>query len=168
MSTHGKLYLVPAPLDFGCDTTAPLQQVMPQGTLEVAARLGFWVCENARSTRAYLKRVNELHPLAQTIQTLQILELPREVVAQLLGREGTWARVTTLGRRRVEDLPPGAPVSLAQAERDGRLVQKARRVPARKLRANSRPQARPAAVARFVAGCRHGCAGAERGRLCRR
>ena len=50
----------------------------------------------------------------------------RELVAQLLGREGTWARVTTLGRRRVEDLPPGAPVSLAQAERDGRLVQKAR------------------------------------------
>lgn len=79
MSTHGKLYLVPAPLDFGCDTAAPLQQVMPQGTLEVAARLGFWVCENARSTRAYLKRVNELHPLAQTIQTLQIQELPREV-----------------------------------------------------------------------------------------
>ena len=79
MSTHGKLYLVPAPLDFGCETTAPLQQVMPQGTLEVAARLSFWVCENARSTRAYLKRVNELHPLAQTIQTLQIQELPREV-----------------------------------------------------------------------------------------
>jgi 16S rRNA (cytidine1402-2'-O)-methyltransferase len=78
MSTYGKLFLVPAPLDFGCDTAAPLQQVMPQGTLEVAARLGFWVCENARSTRAYLKRVNELHPLAQTIQTLQIQELPRE------------------------------------------------------------------------------------------
>ena len=78
MSSYGKLYLVPAPLDFGCDTAAPLQQVMPQGTLEVAARLGFWVCENARSTRAYLKRV-ELHPLTQTIQALQIQELPREV-----------------------------------------------------------------------------------------
>ena len=38
MSTYGKLYLVPAPLDFGCDTATPLQQVMPQGTLEVAAR----------------------------------------------------------------------------------------------------------------------------------
>jgi 16S rRNA (cytidine1402-2'-O)-methyltransferase len=76
---QGKLYLVPAPLDFGCDDAAPLQQVMPQGTLEIAARLGFWVCENARSTRAYLKRVNELHPLAQPIQALQIQELPREV-----------------------------------------------------------------------------------------
>lgn len=75
----GKLYLVPAPLDFGCDELAPLQAVMPTGTLEVAARLGHWVCENARSTRAYLKRVNESHPLSQTIQALQITELPREV-----------------------------------------------------------------------------------------
>jgi 16S rRNA (cytidine1402-2'-O)-methyltransferase len=78
-SARGKLYLVPAPLDFGCEVVTPLQQVMPQGTLQVAAKLGFWVCENARSTRAYLKRVNELHPLQQTIQDLQIQELPREV-----------------------------------------------------------------------------------------
>jgi 16S rRNA (cytidine1402-2'-O)-methyltransferase len=77
--SKGKLYLVPAPLDFGCDDAAPLQQVMPQGTLEVAAKLGFWVSENARSTRAYLKRVNELHALSQPIQALQIQELPREV-----------------------------------------------------------------------------------------
>jgi len=77
--SKGKLYLVPAPLDFGCDDAAPLQQVMPQGTMEVAAKLGFWVSENARSTRAYLKRVNELHPLNQPIQALQIQELPREV-----------------------------------------------------------------------------------------
>lgn len=75
----GRLYLVPAPLDFGCDATTPLQQTMPEGTLQVAARLGCWISENARSTRAYLKRVNELHPLAQPIQALQIQELPREV-----------------------------------------------------------------------------------------
>ncbi len=75
----GKLYLVPAPLDFGCDETAPLQATMPAGTLEVAARLNHWVSENARSTRAYLKRVNETHPLSQPIQSLHITELPREV-----------------------------------------------------------------------------------------
>lgn len=75
----GKLYLVPAPLDFGCEEAAPLNAVMPVGTLELAARLGHWVCENARSTRAYLKRVNESHPLSQPIQALQITELPREV-----------------------------------------------------------------------------------------
>ena len=76
---RGKLYLVPAPLDFGCDNPAPLEQVMPLGTLQVAARLACWICENARSTRAYLKRVNELQPLQQAIQALQIQELPREV-----------------------------------------------------------------------------------------
>jgi len=78
-SRPGRLYLVPAPLDFGCDQPAPLEQVMPAGTLQVAARLGCWISENARSTRAYLKRVNELQPLAQPIQALQIQELPRDV-----------------------------------------------------------------------------------------
>ena len=75
----GKLYLVPAPLDFGCDVQAPLPDVMPVGTLQVAARLQHWVCENAKTTRAYLKRVNELQPLSHQLQALQIQELPREV-----------------------------------------------------------------------------------------
>ena len=75
----GTLYLVPAPLDFGCDTLTPLQEALPQGTLAVAARLGHWICENAKSTRAYLKRVDALTPLAHPLQTLTITELPREV-----------------------------------------------------------------------------------------
>ncbi|WP_394789475.1 SAM-dependent methyltransferase [Rhodoferax sp.] len=75
----GKLYLVPAPLDFGCATQTPLEDVMPLGTLRVAARLQHWVCENAKTTRAYLKRVDALQPLAQPLQSLQIQELPREV-----------------------------------------------------------------------------------------
>jgi 16S rRNA (cytidine1402-2'-O)-methyltransferase len=77
--TKGKLYLVPAPLDFGCDVEAPLQDVMPWGTLHIAARLSCWICENAKSTRAYLKRINEIEPLANPVQMLQIQELPREV-----------------------------------------------------------------------------------------
>lgn len=75
----GKLYLVPAPLDFGCDTQTALTEVLPAGTLAVAARLQHWVCENAKSARAYLKRVGEQHPLAQPLQSLDIQELPREV-----------------------------------------------------------------------------------------
>ena len=75
----GKLYLVPAPLDFGCDEQAPLHDVMPAGTLQIAARLCCWICENAKSTRAYLKRINELHPLSAPVQALRIQELPREV-----------------------------------------------------------------------------------------
>lgn len=75
----GRLFLVPAPLDFGCATETPLADVIPAGTLRAAAGLSHWVCENAKSLRAYLKRVDALHPLAQPLQALDIRELPREV-----------------------------------------------------------------------------------------
>ena len=75
----GKLYLVPAPLDFGCATQAPLADVMPGGTLVAASRLTHWICENAKSARAYLKRIDELHPLAAPLREQAITELPREV-----------------------------------------------------------------------------------------
>ena len=78
-SPKGTLYLVPAPLDFGCDIQAPLQDVMPLATIQIAARLQYWICENAKSTRAYLKRINDIQPLSQPVQSLQIQELPREV-----------------------------------------------------------------------------------------
>jgi len=78
-SGPGRLFLVPAPLDFGCAAQAPLEQVMPMGTLRVAAALSHWVCENAKTTRAYLRRVGELVPLAQPVQALSLQELPREV-----------------------------------------------------------------------------------------
>ena len=75
----GRLYLVPAPLDFGCDTQTDLQDTIPMGTLTVAAQLEYWVCENARSARAYLNRVNKVVPLRHALQALHIGELPREV-----------------------------------------------------------------------------------------
>lgn len=75
----GRLYLVPAPLDFACNDLVDLQKTMPLGTLEVAARLQHWVSENAKSARAYLKRVHGIVPLSIPLQALQIQELPREV-----------------------------------------------------------------------------------------
>lgn len=75
----GKLYLVPAPLDFGCDEQTPLQDVMPLGTLQAAARITHWICENAKSARAYLKRIDIVAPLAVPLQAQLIQELPREV-----------------------------------------------------------------------------------------
>lgn len=75
----GTLYLVPAPLDFGCSTPAPLAAVLPAGTLQTAARLEHWICENAKTTRAYLKRVDALFPLACPLQALHITELPHAV-----------------------------------------------------------------------------------------
>ena len=76
---HGILFLVPAPLDFGCTPEVPLTEVMPQATLATAARLTHWVGENAKTTRAYLKRIDALVPLAQPLQQMNIVELPREV-----------------------------------------------------------------------------------------
>ena len=75
---RGTLYLVPAPLDFGCDSQAPLTDVLPEATLNRAAGLTHWICENAKSTRAYLKRIAERHPLAAPLQEQSIVELPRE------------------------------------------------------------------------------------------
>jgi 16S rRNA (cytidine1402-2'-O)-methyltransferase len=75
----GTLYLVPTPLDFGCNTQAPITDVLPQDTLRIAAGVTHWITENAKSTRAFLKRVDAHAPLAKTIQENTITELPREV-----------------------------------------------------------------------------------------
>ena len=75
----GQLFLIPAPLDFGCTEQAPLQDLMPLQSLQVASRLQHWVCESAKTARAYLKRVDALVPLGHSIQSLQVQELPRSV-----------------------------------------------------------------------------------------
>jgi 16S rRNA (cytidine1402-2'-O)-methyltransferase len=77
--TPGTLYLVPTPLDHGCDSLTPLPQVLPQGTIEISASLVHWISENAKSTRAFLKRVDSVAPLAQPIQSLHIAELPHAI-----------------------------------------------------------------------------------------
>ena len=77
--SRGRLFLVPAPLDFGCVQQAPLRDVMPESTLQIAAALRYWICENAKSTRAYLKRVDAITRLQHPLQDLQLQELPREV-----------------------------------------------------------------------------------------
>ena len=71
----GTLYLVPAPLDFGCDETMGLDASMPRATTEIAAGISQWICENAKSTRAYLKRIGESTPLCLPIQAMQLQEL---------------------------------------------------------------------------------------------
>ena len=80
---RGTLYLVPTPLDFGCapqPDTEPvaLGQWLPGETLDVASRLTHWVTENAKSTRAFLKRVAAAQGIASPIADMHIAELPRE------------------------------------------------------------------------------------------
>lgn len=73
----GKLILVPNTLDFGVAGDADLQDVLPLGVIRTAARLTHWVAENAKTTRAFLKRVDTIVPLAAPLQVLSIVELPR-------------------------------------------------------------------------------------------
>ncbi len=75
----GQLLLVPTPLDFGCATQAPIADVLPAATLAAAAQTTHWITENAKSTRAFLKRVGEHQALALPLQEQTITELPRAV-----------------------------------------------------------------------------------------
>lgn len=77
-ATPGILYLMPNALDFGTgEASADLASRLPLGALRIAARLDHWVCENAKTTRAFLKRVDASCPLAQALQQISIVELPR-------------------------------------------------------------------------------------------
>lgn len=93
-TTLGRLYLVPNTLDHGLPAevvqTLDLQQVLPLGALQVAAGLGHWVVENARSARALLKRVQAVVPLTRPLQSLQINELPRPPKGGAKASEPDW------------------------------------------------------------------------------
>ena len=74
---RGRLVLVPNSLDLGTPAELDLSQVLPQSVLERAAGLHHWVVEDAKTARAFLKRVDRLVPLAHSLQSLDIRELPR-------------------------------------------------------------------------------------------
>jgi 16S rRNA (cytidine1402-2'-O)-methyltransferase len=82
MTPKGRLYLVPVPLDLGSDAQVSLDEVLPLKTLRTAASLTHWIAENAKSTRAFLKRVNLQLPLSHPIQSQSIQELPRQAHKQ--------------------------------------------------------------------------------------
>ena len=75
----GKLYLVPTPLDFLCTTQVPLNHVLPSGTVQTASQIDHWIVENAKSTRAFLKRIDLELALKTPLQAQTITELPRQV-----------------------------------------------------------------------------------------
>ena len=63
----GILYLVPNALGPG-DVAA----VLPTRALQVASTLDYFVGENAKSTRAFLKRVSDVQPLAHPVREIEI------------------------------------------------------------------------------------------------
>lgn len=72
----GRLLLVPNTLDHGNDPV-PIESVLARGVLQQAALLQHWVVEDARSARAFLKRVSAVVPLATPLQAISMVELPR-------------------------------------------------------------------------------------------
>lgn len=77
-AARGTLYLVPNTLDFGFHGPTPdLQDALPLGVIRIASRLGHWIAENAKTTRAFLKRVDAIAPLGKSLQAISIVELPR-------------------------------------------------------------------------------------------
>ncbi len=75
----GRLILVPNSLDLGTEAAGlpPITDVLAPGVLQVAAHIEHWVVENAKTARAFLKRVQAVTPLAHALQALDIVELPR-------------------------------------------------------------------------------------------
>lgn len=77
----GRLWLIPNTLDLGCiaegSPLPDLHDVLPLGVLRVAAGLTHWIAENAKSTRAFLKRVDSIVPLSRPLQEHQIQVIPR-------------------------------------------------------------------------------------------
>ena len=85
MSGTGRLWLMPNALDLGTELV-DLRDVIPDGVIRRAASLAHWAVEDARSARAFLKRVHAVHPLTQPLQALDIRELPRPRKGQATGK----------------------------------------------------------------------------------
>ncbi|WDZ97820.1 SAM-dependent methyltransferase [Herbaspirillum sp. WKF16] len=100
----GILYLIPNTLgptevpaaDAG-DAPHPLDAIIPREVQAIAARLDYFVAENAKTTRAFLKLLASRQPLARPIQEIAIAELnvnteasalPALLAPLLAGRDG--------------------------------------------------------------------------------
>ena len=71
----GTLYLVPNTLGHAHDDAQPLAHIIPEEVQAITAKLGYFIAENAKTTRAFLKLVSSAHPLAQPMQQIAIAEL---------------------------------------------------------------------------------------------
>lgn len=82
----GTLYLIPNTL--GTIEGAALSNIIPDQVQALTARLDYFVAENAKTARAFLKLIATGHPLAKPLQEIQISELnvntPPQALAALL------------------------------------------------------------------------------------
>jgi 16S rRNA (cytidine1402-2'-O)-methyltransferase len=78
----GTLYLIPNTL--GPTEAGALSSVLPEQVQSITSRLDYFVAENAKTARAFLKLVAAGHPLAKPLQEIQIAELNVNTPAQAL------------------------------------------------------------------------------------
>jgi 16S rRNA (cytidine1402-2'-O)-methyltransferase len=82
---NGTLYLIPNTLgQTEAQQESLLAQIIPETVQKMTAQLGYFVAENAKTTRAYLKILNQGHPLAKPMQELKIAELNVNTPSQAL------------------------------------------------------------------------------------
>ncbi len=72
----GTLYLIPNSLGAGA-----LDAAIPAPVRELTASLDYFVAENAKTARAFLKLVSDTHPLCKPMQDIEIRELNVKTVA---------------------------------------------------------------------------------------
>jgi 16S rRNA (cytidine1402-2'-O)-methyltransferase len=80
----GTLYLIPNTLGPTAAKPGALSQVLPEQVQAITARLDYFVAENAKTARAFLKLVALGHPLAKPLQEIEIAELNVNTPAQAL------------------------------------------------------------------------------------
>lgn len=81
----GTLYLIPnllaAPENFSAELLA---STVPAGVQNITSRLDYFIAENAKTTRSFLKVVNETTPLRLPLQQIRIAELNIKTEASAL------------------------------------------------------------------------------------
>lgn len=84
----GTLYLIPNTLGATEPVPNALSHILPEQVQDIASKLEYFVAENAKTARAFLKLVALDHPLARPLQEIQIAELnvntPPQALAALL------------------------------------------------------------------------------------
>jgi 16S rRNA (cytidine1402-2'-O)-methyltransferase len=97
MNLPGTLYLIPNTLGPAEDGTDVLAHIIPDQVQAITSRLDYFVAENAKTARAFLKLIAQKHPLVTPLQEMTIAELnvntASEALAGLLapllaGRDG--------------------------------------------------------------------------------
>ena len=72
----GVLYLIPNTLGAtGSPEAGMLQDIIPEQVQQLTAGLGYFIAENAKTTRAFLKLIATRHALARPLQDIRITEL---------------------------------------------------------------------------------------------